>query len=429
MIDLTADRLPLLASQRIPGLDLGEGVLFPHYAGNSILNVPASLGQLLGAGPLGAPPLDAAILAPLGETARRVILILMDALSLHRLQHWMMDGTAPVWSRLGEPAVLAPLTSVTPSTTCAALTSLWTGRSPAEHGVVGYELWLKEYGMVANMILHAPMRFNGSAGSLSKAGFQPREYLPFPTLGEHLKAGGVQAHAFQHYTIAHSGLSQMFLKETQVHPFGSAADLWVGVRQLCEAQPYQPMYIWVYWEGVDHLSHHHGPDSEQPAADFSAFSAAFERLFLERLRPALRQDTLVILMADHGQLATPPDSHYLLGSHPGLARRLHITPTGENRLMYLYVRPGQLEAVREYIQRAWLGQFTTVDSAYAAHSGLFGPGEAHPRLLDRLGDLIVFPGESGYIWWAEKENFLLGRHGGLNPQEMLVPFLAARLGG
>jgi predicted AlkP superfamily pyrophosphatase or phosphodiesterase len=221
----------------------------------------------------------------------------------------------------------------------------------------------------------------------------------------------------------------MFLKETQVHPFGSAADLWVGVRQLCEAQPYQPMYIWVYWEGVDHLSHHHGPDSEQPAADFSAFSAAFERLFLERLRPALRQDTLVILMADHGQLATPPDSHYLLGSHPGLARRLHITPTGENRLMYLYVRPGQLEAVREYIQRAWLGQFTTVDSAYAAHSGLFGPGEAHPRLLDRLGDLIVFPGESGYIWWAEKENFLLGRHGGLNPQEMLVPFLAARLGG
>ena len=85
--------------------------------------------------------------------------MLVDALSLHRLQRWMSDGTAPVWSRLAEQGKLAALTSITPSTTSAALTSLWTGRSPAEHGVVGYELWLKEYGVVSNMILHSPISF------------------------------------------------------------------------------------------------------------------------------------------------------------------------------------------------------------------------------------------------------------------------------
>jgi hypothetical protein len=34
---------------------------------------------------------------------------------------------------------------------------------------------------------------------------------------------------------------------------------------------------------------------------------------------------------------------------------------------------------------------------------------------------------SAYLWWAPKENVLIGRHGGVSPEEMLVPFLAARL--
>ena len=78
----------------------------------------------------------------------------------------MSDGTAPVWSRLAEQGKLAAITSLVPSTTTAALTSLWTGRSPAEHGIVGYELWLKEYGVVSNMILHTPISFGNDAGSL-----------------------------------------------------------------------------------------------------------------------------------------------------------------------------------------------------------------------------------------------------------------------
>jgi hypothetical protein len=32
------------------------------------------------------------------------------------------------------------------------------------------------------------------------------------------------------------------------------------------------------------------------------------------------------------------------------------------------------------------------------------------------------------MWWANKENPLIGRHGGLSSEEMLVPLLAARLG-
>ncbi|NJN43937.1 MAG: alkaline phosphatase family protein, partial [Anaerolineae bacterium] len=140
----------------------------------------------------------------------------------------------------------------------------------------------------------------------------------------------------------------------------------------------------------------------------------------------LKEETLVVLMADHGQIHTRKDDHYDIKTHPNFARRLPMMPTGENRLVYLFIRPGQTEAVREYIDRTFLKQFALVDPGYAVEAGLFGPGEPHPRLRDRLGDLIAIP--AGCVsWWTPKENPIFGRHGGIGEEEMLVPFLAAGL--
>lgn len=427
MTDLTEKLLPILKQNRLPGLDLADEYIYPAYAGHSILNIPSSLCRWLGAPGLQAGPLPAEILNLPGDGIRKVVLVLVDALALHRLQRWMADGTAPVWDELARRGLLAPLTSITPSTTSAALTALWMGRSAAEHGITGYEMWMKEYGVVANTILHSPITYKNDVGSLERAGFDPERFLPFTPLGAHLGAQGIKTYALQHHSIAHSGLSRMLFKDVEVQVFSTAADLWVNARHLLEQRPRQRMYTWIYWSEIDHFGHFYGPDDERTVAEFSTFSLAMQRFFLERLSPAARSDTLLILTADHGQIATRQEPRYDLRNHPGLLRRLHIQPTGENRLAYLYVRPGQLEAVKEYLECAWPGQFLVLESAYAQECGLFGPEEPNPRLLDRLGDLVVVARGDAYLWWADKDNRLLGRHGGLHPDEMLVPFLAVRL--
>ena len=427
MTDISKELLPILKAHRLPEFDLGDGFLYPNYEGGSILNIPSTICRLLGVPDFGAAPLTPEIISPLGNSYKRVLLILMDALALHRLQRWMADGDAPLWSQLEQNGLLASITSITPSTTSAALTSLWTGRSTAVHGIVGYEMWLKEYGIVANTILHSPMSFHNDSGSLERAGFSPDKFMPLPTLGPHLAAQGIKAFAFQHQAIMNSGLSRMFFKDVEEHGFLSATDLWINLRQLLEAHPSERMYTWIYWPGVDTFSHRHGPDNEYPMAEFIGFSNAMERLFLKRLSPEARKDTLLILTADHGQITTRLDPYYELRNHPQLTRRLHIMPTGENRLAFFYIRPGQTEAVREYLERTWPNQFVLVDPTYAIQAGLFGPGEPHPALQDRVGDLIVLAKGDAYLWWADKDNHLVGRHGGLHPQEMLVPFLASRL--
>ena len=179
MQDITAATLDRIRKGRIAGLDLGEGNLAPAYDGLSILNLPASLCDWLGAPPMPHPKIDLAPLEALAEGVEQVVVALIDAVALHRFQRWF--ASSPMEAELNaRPSLLAGLTSVVPSTTSAALSSLWTGRSPAEHGVLGYEIFLREFGMVANMITHAPAAFNGNAGLLYEAGFDPLTFLPVP---------------------------------------------------------------------------------------------------------------------------------------------------------------------------------------------------------------------------------------------------------
>jgi hypothetical protein len=426
--DLTTKILPRLSQQRIPGLELGDHCIHPNYAGYSVLNIPASICQFFGVPAMAGTPLASEIIDPLGTGIRHVVFILMDSLALHRLQRWIADGSAPVWGELMQDGLLAPLTSITPSTTSAALTSLWTGRSPTQHAITGYEMWMKEYGIVTNTILHTPITYKGDVGGLSRAGFEPEKALPFETLGVHLRRYGIQTYALQHASIAFSGLSKMLFHEVEIKAFYSAADLWINLRNLLEEKHAQRFYAWVYWSEVDHFGHLYGPDDERTAAEFSIFSQAMEKLFLRSpLRTASRGDTLLILTADHGQIATRPNPHYELRNHPKLAGRLHIAPTGENRLTYLHIRPGQVEAVKEYLENTWPGQLVTFPSIQGIEAGLFGPGAPHPALQDRLGDWVIAWQNDAYLWWANKDNPLQGRHGGLHPNEMLTPFLAVRL--
>ena len=430
MPDLTAKFLPRLQQTKIAGIDLPAELIHPQYDGFSILNTPNSICKLLGAPPRNeVPALDPAILDPLGDGIDQVLVILMDALALHRLQNWIAERPEMVWGKLMADGVLAPLTSICPSTTSAAMTTYWTATSPYAHGITGYEMWLKEYGMVVNSILHTPMSFKtGGVGLLENAGFDPEEFLPVPPLDTHLAEFGIEAHAFQHYSIINSGLSQMFFRDAKRHGIASPADLWHSMLDLWQQPTDKKTFAWAYWSIVDSMSHSYGPDDPRNRSEFASFSRDFEEIFLNQLSAEQRKGTLVILTADHGQIETDRyDLHYELRNHPEFLEMLHIRPTGENRLAFLHVKPGKIEAVKQYVEHAWPGQFTLLDSLDAAEKGLFGPGEMHPDLPNRIGDLTAVANGEAFWWWGDRANPISGRHGGLGAQEMLVPFLAARL--
>jgi len=424
------NQIPFLTSRQLPGLDLGQGLIPPCYRGYSLVNLPSTICGWLGAPPLGVEPLVEEYLSSFSSSYQKVILFMIDGLGLNFINRFLERGDlsieAPIWNRLAGQGDVFALTSTSPSTTATALTSLWTGRTPAEHGVIGYEMWLKEYGLVANMVNHSASAFGGDPGGLRRAGFRPESFLPVPTLGIHLARYGVSAHSFQHHTLTHSGLSTMLMSGVENYPYLTQADLWVSLGDLLEKWNRGKLFVNVYWSELDLLEHRFTSGDRRPINEFVQFSRQLES-FIDNLSKESRKETLFLFCADHGQIPTPPDPQRELVNHPRLNSWLSIQPTCENRLAFLYLRPGIEPALRDYVHSVWGDDFQLVSSKAALESGLFGSGDFHPSIADRTGDIVAIAHNGAFWWWGNRENRQVSRHGGLSGEEMLVPLLLCTL--
>jgi len=426
MTDLSETLLPRLLARRLPGLpSLPPEFVMPDYDGGSIANLPGQVAAWLGAGPFGGGALHPEWVSAVQGPVTRVVMVLVDALGYQRFRGLLAEPGSG-WDWLQRRGSLAPLTSVFPSTTTAALTSLSTGLPPGRHGMLGYELWLKEFGVTANMIQLQPMAAGHVTGSLAEVGLDQDTFIRAPILAQHLAAQGVDVHAFLPAFIVGSGLTRMSLGRVARHPFHAPSDLWPGIRQFLDATPGARQLVWAYWPMVDTLSHQYGPSAEAVEREARAFGDMLRQAFLEPLSAAARAGTLFVLLADHGQVDTPPLPDFNLKNHPEFVDMLHILPSGENRAAYLHCRPGQVDAAQAYSEQHWPGQFAVVSQEAVMASGLLG-AELDARTAARLGELLVLSRGDAYLWWAANENRMLGRHGSLTPDEMLVPLLAARL--
>ncbi len=427
MTDLSSQILPRIKQHTLDGLTINSSLTLPYYQGLSLVNIPGTVTRLLDVADFGKPCLDDLIMEQLGGPYEKVILLLVDALGYHLLQERMRSEPNLIWRRCFDKAIFSPITSICPSTTASALTTLWTGEAPATHGIIGYEMWAKEFNMVINNILHAPVNARSDVGGLARSGFDPHEFLAMPLLGTHLKDQDVPATTFIHNSIARSGLSVMQMEDVNLHGYVDEADLCVSLAEFINSRKGVREYIYVYYSDVDTLMHRFAAEDPRVALQFSAFSSLFEKALLDQLSRSIATNTLLILMADHGSMTTPKDQRFELVNHPDLMDCLVMQPTCENRLAFFFIKPGRLEDVKRYFKETWPDEFILVDPDCALSQGLFGKGPFKTETRERLGDLIAVAKGDAYLWWAKKPNPMAGRHGGLSEREMLVPFYALPL--
>jgi arylsulfatase A-like enzyme len=420
----------LIQMPPLNGIPRSEGQIHPRYDGYSIANIPASVCRWLDCPTPADRPLAEEIVSSFQKSYQHIIFVVVDGLGLNFLQHYHMDevdgNPLPEWKALLQDGALLPLTSICPSTTSAALTTFWTNRLPAEHGIIGYELFLREFGLVANMITHSVASFIGENGNLVKAGFKPESFLPMPTLGAHFRDHEIKTFALQHESISGSGLSQMLLNDTQTFSFQSLDEMWDTAASIQVSQKQNKTFTYLYWGDLDTRSHRSGPLDRQIFQLWDEFSQRLARFILSS-RSWSNANTLLILTADHGQIPNEINPDYDLHNHPEFTRHLIMMPSGESRLPILFIKPGHDQEIQVYLENHWDSQFSAVRSDKVIQSGLLGNCPAYEGTVERLGQYVVFPKNDAYWWWVNKENHLLGRHGGLSQQEMLVPFFALEM--
>jgi hypothetical protein len=433
-MDIAAQIEHTLRTHRPPGLDetLPEQFILPHYGGYSIANIPPTIAALLGTElPAAAPPLPDHLWTDMAAGVRRVVLVILDAVGYLSLQRILAEEDS-VLRRLARAGRLVPLTSVFPSTTVAAMTTLWTGQTPLGHGFLGTKLLLAEQGLLANMLRLAPAAHR-QPEELLEWGWDPEEFVTVPSLGQRLAASGIQTIAHTYYAFIGSGLTDIFMRGIEnKQGYVSFSDMWINLRRTLLQPPESPsgqdsLFVSVYWGTLDTVAHSYGPEGEPFQAALRHLARSLEEELLAPLPTSAREGTLLIISADHGQIATPPERAVHLADHPALRQMLLLPPAGEPRAAYLYTRPGQSEPLRAYVAEHLADRFLTLDTEQALAAGLFGPETPTLDLRARLGDLLLLAQNDSQIIAKEEKFILRGYHGSLTPEEMLVPLLLVRL--
>jgi hypothetical protein len=107
-----------------------------------------------------------------------------------------------------------------------------------------------------------------------------------------------------------------------------------------------------------------------------------------------------------------------------------ILPWGSPRDVFLRVQEENLPEIATWLTRRLAGKATVMTIDQAVQQQLFGLGEGHRHFKRRVGNVLILPHGDSLIWYEHlkgKKFQLRGMHGGLRPDEMLIPLAVANL--
>src|SRR5260221_1334716 len=406
-----------------------HGYVLPDYEGGGLLNVAGPVLDLCAARRPQAPPPLRGIDPALLRGVRTVVLVLCDGLGSDQLKRLAQAGDVPVLARIlerarrGDAAQLIDATTIFPSTTAAAITTLQTATSPQEHGNIAYFLWLEEFAMVAQMLRWGPAAQRRGSFFDDRA-IDPRSYAKVPSIHKAIRDRGGRSYIVEPEIFRNEAMTRMHGSEATYVGYLLPSTMGVRVRQLLDgrAEDDSPLYIYAYWSGVDRVAHWYGPRGPEHAAEAALLDRDLERALGDRDTG----DTLVILTADHGHASVDPTRLIDLEADTELRALLRNPIAGEPRVVFLHTdRPAEVKA---HLENVYPGTFFLFDREEAIAEGLFGRGD--PALVRaRVGEVLAMLSDDRASTVVHVDGQVVlhrGAHGGMTPDEMRIPVLLLR---
>jgi hypothetical protein len=363
-------------------------LLMPSYGGASL----DSLAPALLEPPARRPPWLPGLL----RDASQVVLLVLDGLGWCQLQD--RRRLAPVLAGLEG----GPITSVAPTTTTVALTSLTMGMPPAAHGILGYKFAVA--GPSGTEVINV-LRWSTRSGD-ARPFFPPRLAQPRPAFN------GVAVPVVSRADFSGSGFSQAHQQGVREVSWVVPSSLPLLVGDLLAGGE---RFVYAYYEGMDKVAHACG------LGDLYDAELGFVDRLVADVMAVLPRGAALAVTADHGQVDVGARARPLA---PEVAAGA-VLISGEARFRWLHSPPGEATALLECARAHYAGEAWVASRAEVVASGLLG-GPLGDKWVGRLGDVVLVPlGDDAYLDPTDGDARLVCRHGGLTAGEMLVPLLAA----
>jgi len=327
----------------------------------------------------------------LAKQYRNVVLVLVDAMGSFILNRIPAETNYLLRDKR------ADITSVYPSTTVSATTAVLTGKAPVETGWLGWAQYFEE--KEKSIVL-----FTNEDYYDETCVFAPdycEQLLPIRRIYSLIAEASADVRTHEIFPAFRVPENNSFEK------------LLVAVKKAIDLPGRN--FVYAYWDKLDTLLHEMGPSSAEATEMIQAINDTYEAFIRQ-----LPEDTLVITIADHGQLDVEPIH---LKHYPDLQETFGHNPSLESRCSAFFIKPGMEKIFEERFKSHFRATHILYQSAEFLKLGLFGPGTPHPRIEEFIGDYIAVSIDNSYFMFDEFALSFKGHHAGLTADEMIVPLI------
>ncbi len=377
-----------------------KNIIYPNY-NRCILNTMATVMKYYGL------PCEYATLQEI-ETAlakkyKNIVFMIFDGMGVDALEKNLKR------TDFLNQHIKAELTSVVPSTTTAAMTAYYAGKSPFEHGWLGWSLYFKEYGRCIDTFINTDSH-TGEKLELPHAGHELMGYTHVCDQIEAVTNHEVKAYMIEPSYIDYKGKNKKIGIE-------DAKGLFEEVEKLCQTD--EEKFVFAYWTDPDKTMHGTGCYSEETKEKLQEINDLLQGLSIKM------EDTLILVSADHGLIDVENKTY--LNEYPELTECFLIPPFIEGRLMSFFIREDLRETFKQRFNELFNEDFILLTRQEVLDKQLFGPGTPHKKTLDFIGDFVACatgPKLFDYMPLTKTKKFeFTATHAGLTREEMLVPLI------
>lgn len=308
-----------------------------------------------------------------------------------------------------------------PTTTSASLTSLGTGTSSGQHGLVGYDVYHPELDRVVNML----GRWDPE---VDPADWQSQPHL-FTQAGRYGVSVLTASRAgFRDSSLTRAALTGGdFIGATRIEDRCARTLEWITEQRAAAGGvrrgPAPKNLVYLYVDELDKTGHQYGVGSPQWIAMLESLDASAER-FCTTLQRTLGDQASVVLTADHGMVNVAETNRIDLAEHPELFTGVRHC-AGEPRFLHLHTEPEAGESVLRRWESAFGDRAVMATRAQAVSAGWFG--EVADHIVPRIGDVLVAAWDEVAFFDTARTGSgplsMVGQHGSLTAAERIVPKL------
>ena len=355
------------------------------------------------------PSLDKKIQESFPSGYKNIILLTCDGVGVNRLAD--IGGT--LWENITSQGSIAY--SMYPTMTSVNMTSLSFGMYPADHGLIGYNIYNEHIDTIWNSL---NLKYLNGGAEKSILDRSLSEFVAGDPIVDKIYKD-VPTTFLSPVQLESPGLADIIIHSAPRTEYEDPMDAGLKLgAALNQSLPNQIISLYIGY--ADHFGHHMGPMSMEYE---QAIKGINHSLDLVTQNPKITSgDTIVVVTADHGQVQLDHSiSNWMTRNEVADLAKQGIQLSTSGRSIHAYCRQEKLDRTRAFLENMAgdRGTIITKEQAIAFAGG-------NLKFEKRFSDLTLLFADN-YIYDVPEvvqlgeEGRLLGQHGSLTAKELFVP--------